>query len=126
MITRRWAVLLALAVAGLWGARGAAGEPVLPLRVLYVGNLKDSRAGDYEAFLKRRFKKAAVAERARFDPAAARDADVVLLDWSQSETNVREAKSPFGKLEDWHKPTVLLGSAGLLLAGQWQIIGGAG
>jgi hypothetical protein len=67
-----------------------------------------------------------LADRERFDPAKAKDADVVLLDWSQHDTDVRKAKSPFGKLEDWQKPTVLLGSAGLLLAGQWQIIGGAG
>ena len=51
---------------------------------------------------------------------------VSLLDWSQDESRVGDAKSPFGKLEDWSKPTVLLGSAGLLLATQWQLIGGAG
>ena len=67
-----------------------------------------------------------VAARKGFDPAAARAADVVLLDWSQSEDSVDKATSPFGKLEDWSKPTVFLGSAGLFMAGRWQIIGGAG
>jgi len=76
--------------------------------------------------LKKHFKQATVADRERFDPTVAKEADVVLLDWSQRDTDIRSAKSPFGKLEDWSKPTVLLGSAGLLLAGQWQIIGGAG
>jgi len=31
---KRWVIPLALAAAGLGGARGAAGEPVLPLPVL--------------------------------------------------------------------------------------------
>jgi hypothetical protein len=106
------------------GGPAAAAEP-LPLRVLYVGENRD-RAADYEAFLKQHFAKVTVARREGFDPAAARDADVVLLDWSQSEGSVDKAVSPFGKLEDWSKPTVLVGSAGLFMAGQWQIIGGAG
>jgi hypothetical protein len=123
---RQWASLLAVAAVGCCCARGVAGESVLPLHVLYVGNAKGPRASDYEAFLKKHFKRVTVADRERFDPASAKEADVVLLDWSQRDTDVRKAKSPFGKLEEWSKPTVLLGSAGLLLAGQWQIIGGAG
>jgi hypothetical protein len=114
---------LALGVVGAGGPAMAA-EP-LPLRVLYVGNDRD-RAADYEAFLKQHFAKVTVAPRKGFDPAAARNADVVLLDWSQSEDSVDKASSPFGKLEDWSRPTVLLGSAGLFMAGQWQLIGGAG
>ena len=114
---------LALGVVGAGGPAMAA-EP-LPLRVLYVGNSRD-RATDHEAFLKQYFDKVTVAPRKGFDPAAARDADVVLLDWSQSEGPVDKASSPFGKLEGWSKPTVLLGSAGLFMAGQWQLIGGAG
>ena len=42
-----------------------------------------------------------MAPRKGFDPAAARDADVVLLDWSQSEGSVDKASSPFGKLEGY-------------------------
>jgi len=114
---------LAMGVAGTAGPAAAA-EP-LPLRVLYVGNDRD-RAADYEAFLKQHFAKVTTTRRDGFDTAAARDADVVLLDWSQSEGPVDKAVSPFGKLEDWSKPTVLLGSAGLFLAGQWQLVGGAG
>jgi len=122
----KWYILLLGLALGEVGAGGpaAAAEP-LPLRVLYVGNDGD-RAADYEAFLKRHFAKVTVATRKGFEPSAARDADVVLLDWSQSEGPVDKASSPFGKLEDWSKPTVLLGSAGLLMAGQWQLIGGAG
>jgi hypothetical protein len=126
MAVKRGAVLLALAAAGLCCAGRPAQGAALPLHVVYVGNSKSPRAADYEAFLKKHFKRVSVADRERFDPATAKAADVVLLDWSQSETDVRKAKSPFGNLEDWHRPTVLLGSAGLLLAGQWQLIGGAG
>ena len=115
---------LALGAAGAAGPAAAA-EP-LPLRVLYVGNDAD-RAADYEAFLKRHFAKVEVARRDGFNPAAAQDAHVVLLDWPQSEGRPADkASTPFGKLEDWLKPTVLLGSAGLLMAGHWQLVGGAG
>jgi hypothetical protein len=123
---RWWGIVTVLALLGAGAPVGTAGEPVLPLRVLYVGDAKSPRAGDFEQFLKGRFARAQAADRGRFDPAQAREADVVLLDWSQSETDVRQAASPFGPPEGWSKPTVLLGSAGLLLAGQWQIIGGAG
>lgn len=122
----KWHVLLfclALVVVATGGPAAAADS--LPLKVLYVGNDRE-RAADYENFLKQHFTKVTVTARKSFDPASARDADVVLLDWSQSEDSVDKAVSPFGKLEDWPKPTVLLGSAGLLMAGQWQIIGGAG
>ena len=122
----RWHISLLGLVLGVVGTEGpaAAADP-LPLRVLYVGNDRD-RAADYEAFLKQHFAKVTTARRDGFDPAKARDADVVLLDWSQSEGPVDKAVSPFGKLEDWSRPTVLLGSAGLMMAGQWQLIGGAG
>jgi hypothetical protein len=117
--------LLPLAVGILGGPRAVADGPVLPLRVLYVGDNK-TRAGDYAGLLKMHFAQVRLAERTGFDPAATQEADVVLLAWSQSESDLRKAQSPLGKLENWSRPTVLLGSAGLLMAGQWQIIGGAG
>jgi hypothetical protein len=121
----KWHIpLLGLAL-GLASAGPAEAAEPLPLKVLYVGNDRD-RGADYESLLKQHFAKVTVARREGFDPAAARDADVVLLDWSQSEDKVDKATSPFGKLEDWSKPTVFLGSAGLFMAGQWQLIGGAG
>jgi hypothetical protein len=123
---KRTAILFLLLLTGGGGAAGAERKAAVPLSVLYVGDSKSPRAGDYESFLKKNFRQVRVANREGFDPATAKSADVVLLDWSQSEADVRKAKSPFGKLEDWDRPTVLLGSAGLLLAGQWQIIGGAG
>jgi hypothetical protein len=122
----KWFIVLFGVVLGVSGTAGpAAAAAPLPLRVLYVGNDRD-RAADYESFLKPHFARVTVARRDGFDPATARDADVVLLDWSQSEGPVDKASSPFGQLEGWPKPTVLLGSAGLFMAGQWQLIGGAG
>ncbi|MFO0842112.1 MAG: hypothetical protein U0797_06885 [Gemmataceae bacterium] len=121
----RWHISL-LGLSG-WGgrSRGPAGRGTAAAAGL-VRATTATGAADYEAFLKKHFAKVAVAPRKGFDPAAARDADVVLLDWSQSEGSVDKATSPLGKLEGWTKPTVLLGSAGLFMAGQWQLIGGAG
>lgn len=101
-------------------------EPQLPLRVLYVGNQGKERAQDFVEFLQTRFEKVGERNRANFDPSSARDFDVVLLDWSQRDTDSERAVSPFGPRDQWTKPTVLLGSAGHLLASPWQIIGGAG
>src|SRR6185436_8371345 len=50
------------------------------------------------------------------------------LDWPQSELS-REARiqgAPLGKREEWARPTVLLGSAGLNLAVAWKLKGGSG
>jgi hypothetical protein len=116
-----------LLVGALAAVPSAAGEDhALPLRVLYLGNTKSARAQEFAKFLKGHFAEASVADRVDFDPSKAAAIDVVILDWSQSETDVRKAKAPFGELKEWSKPTVLLGSAGLLLAGSWQLIGGAG
>lgn len=103
-----------------------AGDSVLPQRVLYVGTADGERAAEFSEFLGRHFADVQVAGRDGFDPASAGDDDVVLLDWSQSESTPREAVSPFGELESWQKPTVLLGSAGLLVAACWEVVGGAG
>src|SRR6516225_8895840 len=109
----KWAMFFVLLFAGLGVSGAAADERRLPLRLLYIGN-NAARAADYAAFLEKHFAKVTVSKRDGFDPAAARDADVVLLDWAQSENNVKDARSPLGKIEDWSKPTVLLSSAGLL------------
>jgi hypothetical protein len=122
---KKWSLLLGLLPGVLAVAGASAAEGRLPLRVLYVGNDK-VRARAHAEFLKGHFAQVTVARRDGFTPAAARGADVVLLDWSQSEGDVKNARSPLGELEGWSKPTVLLGSAGLFMAGAWQVIGGAG
>jgi dipeptidyl aminopeptidase/acylaminoacyl peptidase len=99
---------------------------VLPLRVLYVGNAGSPRAREYEVFLKNHFRQVEAVARKGFDPVQAKAFDVVILDWSQQDEALAKAKSPLGNETQWDRPTVLLGSAGLLMAGCWQLIGGAG
>jgi hypothetical protein len=98
------------------------------LKVLYVGNLKAARAGEYRAFLNGKVARIELAERVGFDPATAKAFDVVLLEWPQSESQSEfpPKKSPLGKLGDWVKPTVFLGSAGLHMATVWDVKGGFG
>jgi hypothetical protein len=93
------------------------------LRVLYVGTPSSPRGEAYIKFLAAHFRRAEAADRDGFDPEKANGFDVVLLDWPQSE---REAKQPFGPRDSWAKPTVLLGSAGLLLARAWEVHGAIG
>jgi hypothetical protein len=121
----RRAMLLVLLTGFLAVLPAFAEQPRLPLRILYVGNDK-ARGDDYAALLNRHFAEVRIVGRTIFQQSDARTADVVLLDWSQAESSLKETAPPFGKPEEWSKPTVLLGSAGLLLAGQWQIMGGAG
>jgi len=101
-----------------------AAETMLPLRVLYIGQRPD----EFGPFLKEHFARVETVARDRFQPKQADDFDVVLLDWPQSGT-MRDAwldGAPLGKREDWKKPAVLLGSAGLNLAVAWKMHGGSG
>ena len=114
-------ILLLVASGPSWAA-----DAVLPLRVLYIGN----RAGEFEPLLKAHFTKVESVSLPR-NPVTAeqvKNFDVVLLDWPQSG-GMHGAwldGSPLGQREDWHKPTVLLGSAGLNLAVCWKLHGGSG
>lgn len=102
----------------------SAAETVLPLRVLYIGQ----RPAEFAPLLKAHFAKVQTVARDQFQPKQADDFDVVLLDWPQSHA-MRGAwldGSPLGRREDWKKPTVLLGSAGLNLAVAWKLHGGSG
>jgi hypothetical protein len=104
-------------------------EERIPLRVVYVGEGKafgNDRSLQFSRFLRRRFVKADIAERRSFDPTSAKDADVVLLDWSQSDSPLEKTSVPFGEVDRWHTPTVLLNHAGLLVAERWDVIGSAG
>src|SRR5579862_10005982 len=96
----------------------------LTQHVLYIGH----RSNSFEPFLKKHFAKVESVPRENFKPAQAKDFDVVLLDWPQSGA-MRGAwldGAPLGKREEWTKPTVLLGSAGLNLAVAWKLKGGSG
>jgi hypothetical protein len=107
-----------------------------PLRVLYVGNRDTDRGRSYARFLGETFTLVAAMDRRTFDPRSAKNVDVVVLDWSQGDiqrnfssnasTSERDLKSPLGERSQWDKPTVLLGSAGHLMAAPWKVFGGSG
>ena len=100
-------------------------EKKVNLSVLYVGNPSTARGKAYADFLTRNFRKVEAAERKGFDVKQAEPFDVVVLDWSQQE-RPEKPTSPFGQKQSWSKPTVLLGSSGLLLAEAWEIVGTIG
>ncbi len=116
-----WAVGL---VTSIFMVTVMAGEVVLPQRVLYIGHRSDS----FEPFLKRHFARVESVSCQTFRLAQATDFDVVLLDWPQGDATRADRlhSAPLGKREEWSKPTVLLGSAGLNLAVAWKLKGGSG
>jgi hypothetical protein len=116
-------VLGPLALLGMTGWASAQPPERSDLRVLYVGPAASPRGQAYAKFLGEQFRHAATAERDGFDPRRADAFDVVLLDWSQDE---RDAAPPLGPKEKWSRPTVLLGSAGLLMAQAWEVHGAIG
>jgi hypothetical protein len=109
-----------------------------PLRVLYIGNANTDRGRSYARFLSEKFALKGAVERKTFDPGSAPDVDVVVLDWSQVDIDhsslsrrkdggwESDLKSPLGERSRWTRPTVLLGSAGHLLAAPWKVVGGSG
>jgi hypothetical protein len=108
-----------------WYGTAADAAEKIDLSVFYVGNPSTPRGKSYTAFLSQSFRRVEAAERRGFDPKKAAGFDVVLLDWSQSDRQAK-AQSPLGPKDAWNKPTVLLGSAGLLLAEVWKIHGAIG
>ena len=118
--------ILPLVLAGGVGVE-AKEDQKLPLHVLYLARENDAvREEAIASFLEKHFVGSAVLRRSQFAPADAKDVDVVLLDWSQHEDRSSDYASPLGDLEEWSTPTVFLGSSGLLIAGPWHVIGGAG
>lgn len=122
----RLLALVAVALAIL-SPPAVASPLAFPRRVVFVGTEGSPRTEAFVALLEQHFAEVRVAGRNGFDPQSAHDVDVVLLDWSQREAaHFPKDPSPLGERRLWNKPTVFLGSAGLLVAVQWQIIGGAG
>jgi hypothetical protein len=120
----------------LLAAALAAQDPVRnpKLRLAFVGNAGSERQKDFSRFLEQQYGNVQVVDRKTCDPKALQDADVVLLDWSQQEDGViawmQDSKlkkhCPLGERDAWHKPTVLLGDAGLNVAAVWDVVGGYG
>ncbi|MFO0982727.1 MAG: hypothetical protein U1E76_13510 [Planctomycetota bacterium] len=129
--------LLLLALLQPTPSAGADEPARIDLKLLFIGTEHDvrnasgraARTREFVSVLASRFASVRSADREHFDPAGAGDADVVLLDWSQQEIDLDQmaaVKSPLGPRASWHHPTVLLGSAGLLIAGPWQTQGAFG
>ena len=95
------------------------------LKLLYIGS---ERTVEFVTFLKSKVVQIETRPRADFKVADANSFDVVLLDWPQTgrQEDFPPKASPLGARENWTKPTVLLGSAGLNLAVMWQMKGGIG
>jgi hypothetical protein len=96
------------------------------LDVLYVAGKEPrytARQAALRAFLDERFGEVRFAEHAKVTPAALAGIEVVVLDWHQGEDF---DGLPLGARDEWTTPTVLLGSAGLLLAKKWEVLGGSG
>jgi len=98
------------------------------MQVLYVGEPGTPREQEFSGFLRKNVGEVKSVSRASFAPADAAESDVVVLDWPQSQSARldRGVTSPLGGRQEWSKPTVLLGSAGLNLAVAWKIRGGSG
>lgn len=117
-------VCAALALSAVVGAQELARRSTL--RVLYVGEAdRTDRTTAFESFLRERFADVRTVTHAELTHEAAGQADVVLLDWHQGG-QFPPARSPLGSREEWSRPTVLLGSAGLLTACAWEVFGGSG
>jgi hypothetical protein len=98
------------------------------LKVLYIADGPAETDKSYTDFLKSSVKEAQTISRAQFKPSAADPFDVVVLQWRQSggAAGSWSQGSPLGKREEWAKPTVLLGSAGLNVAVSWKVRAGSG
>ena len=105
-------------------ASAHAGE-LRELTVLYVGS---ERASAYVHLLSGKVARIETKSREDFKISDAAAFDVVVLDWPQGEETreMRKLKSPLGRRDEWEKPTVLLGNAGLNLAVAWKLKGGSG
>src|SRR5438876_2657166 len=76
--------LIGLALVTHGFSLAAAATPPQNLKVLYIGDPGTPRAQQFEGFLRQHATRVEVVARDRFAPAAAKDFDVVLLDWPQS------------------------------------------
>jgi hypothetical protein len=100
------------------------------VHVAFVGDLQSDRGKDFVQFLRAQFARVDTVERGSCVPAQLRCADVVVLDWPQQgaisywiDDKQAPHHNPLGELDRWDRPTVLLGSAGLNAAADWNLPG---
>jgi len=138
-MSARRSFLLTLVLCGAGAGANREDDPParIDLSLLFVGTTKDvgavrgraARTKDFVDYLRTQFDSVTAVDRSSFDPSLAEDADVVLLDWSQSEVDLgkwQQLPSPLGERDAWRHPTVFLGSAGLLMTAPWQLKGSHG
>lgn len=97
-----------------------------PLDILYVAEPQPQHAerrAAFVEFLDERFGTVRVVDHGEVDADALDGIEVVVLDWHQGDGSDAD---PLGPRASWTKPTVLVGSAGLLLAMKWEVLGGSG
>lgn len=123
--------LLALLLAPAAPAQEPDRNPAL--HVAFVGALDTDRGRDFAAFLRRHFGRVDLVERDGCTPGQLRTADVVVLDWPQKDgiahwfaDRQKPRRNPLGNFARWDRPTVLLGSAGLNVAADWNLPGNYG
>ena len=117
--------MFACLLASMLGGLTLQAKPLQDLHVLYLGKPGTERGNEFRDFLKPNLGAISVADRDQFKSSDAAGFDVVLLDWPQAGASLDKVKTnPLGKRSQWHKPTVLLGSAGLRTAVTWQVRGG--
>jgi hypothetical protein len=111
----------------------AAQDPSLnrQLHIAFVGELEKPRGADFVQFLRQQFTRVDAVELGTCKPEQLRTADVVVLDWPQqvmawSQDKTMARHNPLGQLGRWDRPTVMIGSAGLNLAADWNLPGTEG
>lgn len=102
----------------------AKAQPTGPKSILFVGDTHDERGQSYIEFLKQHFPKVTAVDHKATAPDVT-GIDVVVLDWPQGKYPTNHP-TPLGQRENWHTPTVFVGSAGLQMAERWQLLGGWG
>lgn len=125
------APLLPLCLLAVAAAQDRTRNPAL--QVAFVGDLQQDRGKAFVQFLRSQYPRVDAIERAGCTPSRLRAADVVVLDWPQPGAVsdwIRDKQgprsNPLGELRRWDRPTVLLGSAGLNLAADWNLPGAYG
>ncbi len=111
-----------LCLAAMSGTRAGAAEPAsskLPLRVIYFGQLQSGRGEDFVGFLESHFTKVGRGELGAFRPEAAKDYDVVIMDYGEltvTKNGIQTPPIPFGT--GYSRATMMLGATGALVGGQ--------
>ncbi len=110
-----------------WFGTSVLAEEVPDIKVLYAGNPDTPRTTDFESFLKRYFRQVAVTNLKGFRESEAKDHDVVIFDWTSAydgKGGIDETKPPAelsALSEEFDRPAILIGGAGVGIAGAQKL-----